>query len=58
MDDDQTRKLLAIDHEPRTLELIKDALLDSGLEILTADGITEGFEILEQARPRIVLLDR
>ena len=57
MDDDQTRKLLAIDHEPRTLELIKDALLDSGLEILTADGITEGFEILEQARPRIVLLD-
>ena len=36
MDDDQTRKLLAIGHEPRTLELIKEALLDSGLEILTA----------------------
>jgi len=57
MDDDQTRKLLAIDHEPRTLELIREALLDSGLEILTANGITEGLEILDQAHPRIVLLD-
>jgi DNA-binding NtrC family response regulator len=57
MDDDQTRKLLAIDHEPRTLKLIREALLDSGLEILTANGITEGLEILEQAHPRIVLLD-
>lgn len=57
MDDDQTRKLLAIDHEPRTLELIREALLDSGLEILTANGIAEGLEILEQAHPRFVLLD-
>lgn len=57
MDDDQTRKLLAIGHEPRTLALIKEALLDSGLEVLTAGGITESLEILQQARPRIVLLD-
>jgi DNA-binding NtrC family response regulator len=57
MEDDQTRKLLAIDHEPRTLELIREALLESGLEILTANGITEGLEILEKAHPRIVLLD-
>src|SRR6476646_9117394 len=57
MDDDQTRRLLAIDHEPRTLELILEALRDSGLEILTANGISEGLEILERARPRFVLLD-
>ena len=57
MDDDQTRRLLAIDHEPRTLELILETLRDSGLEILTANGISEGLEILERARPRFVLLD-
>jgi DNA-binding NtrC family response regulator len=57
MDYDQNRKLLAIDHEPRVLELIKDALRDSGLEILTATGAAEGLEIVKQARPRIVLLD-
>lgn len=57
MDEDQTRKLLAIDHDPRALEVIQEALLDSGLEILTANEISEGLEILERVRPRIVLLD-
>ena len=57
MDPDNSPRLLAIDHEPRALELIKDALIDSGLGILTANGAAEGLEILKQTRPRIVLLD-
>lgn len=57
MDPDPTRKLLAIDHDPRTLELIKETLCDSGLEILTANKVAEGFEIVTRTHPRIVLLD-
>jgi len=57
MDPDPTRKLLAIDHDPRTLELIKETLCDSGLEILTANGVAEGLEILTRTHPRTVLLD-
>ena len=49
--------LLAIDDEPQSLELIKDALSDMGLEILTADGAQTGLEIFKRARPQIVLLD-
>lgn len=57
MDPDPTRKLLAIDHDPRTLELIKETLCDSGLEILTANKVAEGLEIVTRTHPRIVLLD-
>jgi DNA-binding NtrC family response regulator len=57
MDEDNIPKLLAIDDEPQSLELIKDALFDSGLEILTASGAEEGLKIFKRARPRIVLLD-
>ena len=50
-------KLLAIDDEPKGLGLIKDALFDSGLEILTASNMAEGLEVLKATRPRIVLLE-
>ena len=50
-------KLLAIDNEPQCLELIKNSLFDSGLEILTAHEVEEGLEILKQTQPRIVILD-
>ena len=50
-------KLLAIDDEPQSLGLIKDALSDLPLEILTADGARTGLEIFKRARPQIVLLD-
>ena len=36
MAEQKTPKLLAIDDEPQSLEFIKDALCDEGLEILTA----------------------
>ncbi len=57
MDDDNIPRLLVIDNEPVLLELIKNALLDSGLDILSASSVAEGLEKLKQARPRIVLLD-
>ena len=50
-------KLLAIDDEPKGLGLIKNALVDSGLEILTASNVVEGLEVLKASRPRIVLLE-
>ncbi len=50
-------KLLAIDDEPKSLDLIREALLDSGVEILTAKAVGEGLEVLKATRPRIVLLD-
>jgi DNA-binding NtrC family response regulator len=57
MEDHSPPKLLAIDGDPKSLNLIKDALFDSGLEILTASEVTEGLEVLVRSRPRIVLLD-
>jgi two-component system, NtrC family, response regulator HydG len=50
-------KLLAIDNETLSLELIKNALFDSGLEILTSSDAAGGLELLKQLRPRIVILD-
>ena len=49
-------KLLAIDDEPENLDLIKHALCDSGLEVLTAENTAKGLELLRATRPRIVLL--
>jgi DNA-binding NtrC family response regulator len=50
-------RLLAIDNEPHCLNLIKDALFDSGFEILTANEAEAGLELLKRVRPRIVILD-
>jgi len=50
-------KLLVIDDEPQSLELIKDALSNDGLEILTANDPQTGMEIFRRTRPEIVLLD-
>ncbi len=50
-------RLLAIDDEPQSLELIKDALSTDGLEILTACGAVEGLEVFRRTHPQIVLLD-
>jgi DNA-binding NtrC family response regulator len=52
-----TLKLLAIDDDAQTLEMIKSALARQGVEILTANDPEEGFELFLRTRPRIVLLD-
>ncbi|MBI3476313.1 MAG: sigma-54-dependent Fis family transcriptional regulator [Acidobacteria bacterium] len=50
-------RLLAIDDEPQSLELIKDVLAGLGLEIHTASDPRIGFELFKRVRPQIVLLD-
>jgi len=57
MDQPNSPKLLAIDQQIHSLELIKDTLSGCGLEILIASSAEEGLEILKKTRPRIVLLD-
>jgi two-component system, NtrC family, response regulator HydG len=57
MDEPNSPKLLAIDQQPQSLELIKDTLSGFGLEILIASSAEEGLETLKRTRPRIVLLD-
>ena len=52
-----TLKLLAIDDEAQSLEMIQAALATQGVEILTSQDPRAGFEIFLRARPRIVLLD-
>ena len=50
-------KLLAIDDEVQSLELIKDALANAGVEVLTASDPKIGLETFKRVRPHIVLLD-
>jgi len=49
--------LLAIDDNPENLELIRAALEQSEVEVLTSDDPEAGLEIFLKVRPRIVLLD-
>lgn len=49
--------LLAIDDIPENLELIRDVLEQSDIEVLTATDPEAGLEIFLKVRPRIVLLD-
>ena len=50
-------RLVAIDDEPESLELIEDALTKLGLEILTASDPNSGWDLIQQKHPQIVLLD-
>jgi DNA-binding NtrC family response regulator len=57
MSDDTQQKLLAIDDDQSSLNLVADALEQEGLEIFTADDGELGFEQFLRQRPKIVLLD-
>jgi len=50
-------KLLAIDDDPQSLELVSEALSENGLHILTADDPETGLELVRRERPQIVLSD-
>ncbi|MGA2738154.1 MAG: sigma-54 dependent transcriptional regulator [Bryobacteraceae bacterium] len=50
-------KLLAIDDDPQSLELVSEALSDNDLEILTAGDPESGLELVRRERPAIVLSD-
>ena len=50
-------KLLAVDDEPDSLELIQDALTQPKLEILTSTDPEDGWRMVHRHHPEIVLLD-
>ncbi len=50
-------KLLAIDDDPQSLELVSEALSDNGLEIMTAGDPETGLDLVRRERPAIVLSD-
>ena len=49
-------KLLVIDDDPASLELVEAAIAWPGLRILTAGAPNAGFEMFIQNRPQVVLL--
>jgi DNA-binding NtrC family response regulator len=57
MSETKSLTLLAVDDSPENLELIRAALEQQDVEILTAGEPEEGFEIFLKVRPRVVLLD-
>src|SRR5579863_1884112 len=50
-------KLLALDDEPDSLELIQDALTRPDLEVLTSTDAEEGWRMVHRVHPEIILLD-
>ncbi|MBV6430856.1 MAG: Regulatory protein AtoC [Bryobacteraceae bacterium] len=50
-------RLLAIDDDRQSLDLISSALEQDGLEILTAEDPEKGLQLLRSLRPQIVLVD-
>ncbi len=57
MSDAKSLTVLAIDDSPENLELIRAALEQQDVEVLTASEPELGLEIFQKARPRVVLLD-
>jgi len=57
MSDVKSLTVLAIDDSPENLELIRAALEQQDVEILTASEPELGLEMFQKARPRVVLLD-
>ncbi len=53
----QKVRLVAIDDDPATLELVTEALSSDNLEILAATRAAEGLELVLTRHPEIVLLD-
>jgi len=54
---DSPIKLVAIDDEADSLELIQDALTQPSLEVLTATDPEDGWRMIRRVHPEIVLLD-
>ena len=50
-------KLLAIDDDPQSLELVSEALSENDLQILTAGDPEKALELVHRERPQIVLSD-
>jgi DNA-binding NtrC family response regulator len=48
--------VLAIDNDPQTLSIIREAVTSEGLEVFTANDSETGLELFARVRPRIVML--
>ncbi|MBI3896239.1 MAG: sigma-54-dependent Fis family transcriptional regulator [Acidobacteria bacterium] len=57
VNDEFTVSLLAIDDDPGSLDFIRDALTQEGVEILTASDPQRGLDLIARLHPQIVLLD-
>jgi DNA-binding NtrC family response regulator len=57
MADHKSMQLLAIDDDIQSLEFIRDALADSGVEVIVANDSQAGLDTFRRIRPQMVLLD-
>jgi DNA-binding NtrC family response regulator len=57
MSEPKSLTLLAVDDSPENLELIRAALEEQEVEVLTSGDPEAGFELFLKARPKVVLLD-
>lgn len=55
--DNSTKKVLVVDDEPDTLELVKLVLESGGFEVILANNGMEALVQIEKTKPDIVLLD-
>lgn len=55
--DNQTKKVLVVDDEPDTLELVKLVLESGGFEAVLANNGKEALDQIATLRPDLVLLD-
>jgi CheY-like chemotaxis protein len=53
----QVRRVLVVDDEPQTVELLVDTLQAGGYEVLQADGGRRGIELALSERPDAIVLD-
>lgn len=50
-------QILVVDDNPTNLKLVSDVLESSGYEVLKAEDAEAALVVLEQAQPRLILMD-
>jgi CheY-like chemotaxis protein len=56
-DELQGLRVLIIDDDPDTRDLIETILSGAGVQVACAESVREGFELLERARPQVIISD-
>ena len=55
--DENTTRVLAVDDDPRTLKLVRDALTKAGYEPVVTGDPQQAVSLMEEVAPSVVLLD-
>jgi two-component system, OmpR family, response regulator VicR len=55
--DERPTRIVYVEDDPKTIELVKLALRKEGFEVTGAMGGREGLKVIEQSQPDLVLLD-